>query len=156
VEMWQAAEIADVFLHKAEQEGRRLSYIEVKYLVYVAHGWHLAVTRRPLIYERVETGEYGPTVPELEERLGDFWDNPVEIEWGDWEEPEFPPDTKEVIDLVWDRYKHLSGRQLSTLAHQKGTPWYTLVGELPDDERPQVPIPDEMIRRYFATVGRRS
>ncbi len=159
-----AAAVANAVLQMADAEGRALTHMQLQKLVYITHGWHLAVTARPLISETVEAWKYGPVIPELYELLKQFGREPVTapLAWWDYEAgarrttvPRFPKESQEVIDRVWGAYKHLNGLQLSTLTHQKGTPWYVTAGELPEHKRRGLVIPERLIQEHYVEIGRR-
>ncbi len=162
--MYPAAAVANAFLQMADAEGRPLTHMQLQKLVYITHGWHWAVTGRPLIAESVEAWKYGPVIPELYELLKQFGREPVTapLSWWDGESgawrttvPQFPADSTEVIGRVWGAYKHLNGLQLSTLTHQKETPWYVMAGELPEYKRRGLVIPERLIQEHYVEIGRR-
>ena len=43
--------------------------MKVQKLVYFAHGWHLGITKKPLINEQVEAWPYGAVIPSLYDYL---------------------------------------------------------------------------------------
>ena len=160
--MYPAAAVADALLEKAWAEGRTLNHMQLQKLVYMAHGWHLAVTTEPLIEDTVEAWTFGPIIPTLYDDLKRYGTDPVPkpVAWWDGRAgqfsaraPEFPEATADVINRVWEGYKNMSDLQLSTLAHRKGTPWYDLLGELPERKRREVPIPDGNIRDYYVHLA---
>ena len=53
-----------------------------------------------------------------------------------------------IFDRVWDRYKALSGTELSELTHARGTPWsYARENDLQY-------IPDNKIKDHFRRLAR--
>ena len=54
-------------------------------LVYLAHGWTLAVTGDPLVEDRFEAWDYGPVIRKLYDALRSFGSGPITrlIEAGD-------------------------------------------------------------------------
>jgi uncharacterized phage-associated protein len=160
--MYPAAAVANAMQAKAAAEGRPLTHMQLQKLVYIAHGWHMAVTGRPLIRETVEAWKYGPVIPDLYDQLKSFGGAPVTdpVPWWDYDAglervspPTFPTDTRDVLDRVWAAYKHLNGLQLSTLTHQKGTPWYQVAGELPARQRRRRPISDGAIHAHYVELA---
>jgi uncharacterized phage-associated protein len=60
-----ARAVANEFLRLAEEDGRALTPLQIIKLVYIAHGWMLALYQRPLITDCVEAWKYGPVIPQL-------------------------------------------------------------------------------------------
>jgi len=115
-------------------------------LAYIAHGWHLAIYGKPLLREDVKAWKYGPVVDSLYHAFKSFKNNPIPVdELKDFPENKLPPQTKALIDAVWNKYSKLSAYHLSTLTHMDGTPWQkTFNGE------PGVSIPNDLIQQYYA------
>lgn len=130
-----AIAIANEFLRRAESEQRALTHMHPQKLVYLAHGWTLAVSGRPLIEEPFEAWEYGPVVRKLYQslryagagdvprliRFGD--DTPSEIDNAEEAAAILTPSESAVIDRVWENYREFQAFQLSALTHADGSPW---------------------------------
>lgn len=92
-------------------------------LVYIAHGWHLGLTGKPLIPEAVMAWRYGPVVQSVYHQFKHFGSGQVTAPCGS-KPPIFDEDSRRtLLDRVWEKYGHLNGLQLSTLTHQQGSPW---------------------------------
>jgi len=161
--MAQAAKaIANFFLDQAERDGRPLTPLELIKLVYIAHGWHLAVTGDPLIDERVHAWKYGPVIEDLYRQFKHFGREPItEKAWEvepagkllhfdtptlDESDPDYEQTVK-VLKRVWPYYSKLSGGELIDLTHADGTPWDQIYH---DPEKGQnAVIPDALIQRHF-------
>jgi len=95
-------------------------------LVYMSHGWNLAVLDRPLITDEIEAWDYGPVIP------GVYYTFRVKGEKTAHVSINEPHDLKRVIDpetvqllvAAWDRYKDYTAIELSNLTHAVGGPWY--------------------------------
>ncbi len=127
--------IANEFLRRAEREGRELTHMQLQKLVYLANGWNLAATNRPMIEDDPEAWEFGPVYRRLFDALKKYGRSPVGelIRWGD-DTPfslddgevaseELSDEERTVIDMVWKAYGHMQAFQLSALTHQDGSPW---------------------------------
>lgn len=148
---YDAATIANRFIELARAQGRRLTPMQLIKLSYIAHGFSLAIHKRPLLDETVEAWRYGPVVPSLYRRLKKFGSNAVT-------EPVPPPmfggreeladEDRQLLDLVYEKYGRFSGVQLSHLTHKPGTPWAEayVPGEYGLD------IDDSVIRTHYATI----
>jgi uncharacterized phage-associated protein len=156
--------VSNYFLDQAEREGRSLTHMQLQKLVYIAHGWHLAITGGPLIYERVEAWPYGPVIPDLYHQLKQFGSGPVSeramtVDLEDWvpvpyslERDGVSPETVDILDHVWREYGRYSGIELSSLTHQPGTPWDRLSRQSADGPARGRVIPDDMIRKYYVDL----
>jgi uncharacterized phage-associated protein len=54
--------IANEFILRAEHAGKQLTHMQLQKLVYLAHGWGLAVTGDPLIEDEFEAGISAPSI----------------------------------------------------------------------------------------------
>lgn len=148
---YAAEVVANAFLDLAHAEGRTLTQMQVHKLVYIAHGWTLALLGRPLIYNTVHAWQYGPIV----RRLWDHWGGrgrapiaePLFVSPG---EPDLSgdPAALEVIRSVWATYGQMSGEELSRLTHLEGSPWTQVFGQAADL------IPNEVTREYYTALAR--
>ncbi len=101
---------------------QRYTPMQLLKLVYISHGWMLALFNRPLFLEKVEAWKYGPVIPELYESVKHYKASPVnEINVSvsdDFDEQELG-----VIDYVINAYGHIDGITLSQITHAPNTPW---------------------------------
>ncbi len=105
--------------------------MKLQKLVYLAHGWHLAIHDEPLIEESFEAWPYGPVEEFLYHMFKQFRNNPITDyakTWVGGEEKAFVVHAQntqffEVFDRVIQKYGNFSALQLSALTHQPGTPW---------------------------------
>ena len=140
--------IANYLVEKAALEGRHLDILQLVKLVYLAHGWCLGITDRPLISTRIEAWRYGPVVPEVYEA---FRPQGVTIrarakdENGHLYQSEMDSEQVRVVNKVYDTYKDLEPIHLSYLTHQKGTPW----SKMYESHGYYVTIPDNEIHTYY-------
>jgi uncharacterized phage-associated protein len=117
--------------------------LQVNKMVYIAHGWNLAIFNDSLIIEQIEAWEYGPIIPILYHEFKRYGNDPIPnipVE----ETKHIKDDTKHLLDKVITVYGNYSSLQLSSLTHQKGTPW----------ERVYCPskkliIPNDIIKTYY-------
>ena len=126
-----AKAVANHFLKKYGETG--ITPLKIQKLVYIAHGWHLAVRGTPLVNdERAEAWEYGPVYASLYHEFKHRGRLPILDLATDFDEnmKKFTPkidhrdeDARKLLDRVWKVYGHMSGTQLSALCHQPGSPW---------------------------------
>ena len=63
---YSAKAIANYFLGLADAEKKPISHLKIQKLVYIAHGWYLAIKGEPLVGdEYAEAWQYGPVFPSL-------------------------------------------------------------------------------------------
>lgn len=119
---YSALSVANYFVHKSLETGIELTPMKVLKLVYIAHGWHLALYDEPLINETVQAWKYGPVVPSVYGSFRQFGNKqitmtaPIQSGLLDGNKSAF-------LDRIWDVYKNYNGIELSAITHKPGTPW---------------------------------
>jgi len=154
--------VANFFLDCATEDGEVLSPMKIVKLVYLAHGWTLGLTEKPLIKENAEAWRYGPVIPSIFHDFKEFGNKNITrlAQWPVWNEgtveqrqPKLTTASDETIAIirqVWNVYKRFTARQLSSLTHQKDTPWYITWNTLGGKERLGTDIPDDIIQEHYA------
>lgn len=137
---------------------RPLTHMHIQKLVYISHGWTLAISDRTLTIEDPEVWAFGPVY-----RL--IWDNlrfagpyPVTKKIPDADIVPYPGATlrgwneedRQMVGMVYQAYKHLEAFQLSALTHRKGTPWRKLYR---DGNGQDQYIPSSMIKKHFQELS---
>lgn len=174
---YPAAAVANEFLQLGMNVNAPITPMKLLKLVYLAHGWHLGLTDKPLINEPVQAWKFGPVIPSLYHALKKYGNNPIThlISDEDWfgsdpalygglriapfeysidQGPEANENqfAKKLVARVWEVYSGFSPIQLSNLTHEKGSPWY----ETPDrDKKRGVAIGENLIREYFKAEAER-
>jgi uncharacterized phage-associated protein len=150
--------------------GRALTQMQLQKLVYLAHGWNLALNGEPLVTEPPEAWSYGPVFRDLYDHTKYFGSAPVgrAITPDDDEAARFftrsksgrpayqanlTPHEKAVIERVWKRYGSMDGSKLSSLTHKPGTPWFVTYrqGKGKSDT-----IPNSLIREHYEQLAQRA
>lgn len=142
--------------------------MQLQKLVYITHGWYLAINGKPLIKSQVQAWQYGPVVPELYQATKMYGAAPINGFLGSGSDSLFPEynasqsrvpdndaDTWQLLEVIWDRYGKLSGAQLSELTHQAGTPWFYTWYELAGSEIDGTDIPMKKIEEHFIELGKK-
>lgn len=122
--MKSALQVANKFIDSGKQQNPPQYYtpMQLLKLVYIAHGWMLALFNRPLFDEKVEAWKYGPVIPELYEAVKHFKANPVkDLTLGT--ACDFDLEESGVIEYVMNAYGHIDGITLSQITHAPNTPW---------------------------------
>lgn len=147
--MESAFAIANYFLQKAAESGIKLTPMKLLKLVYIAHGWHLGLTGKPLIQEEVQAWKYGPVIESLYHALKQYGNRPIPDSQPFCATLKHPEDVIPILEKVWRAYSRYSGAQLSTATHREGTPWKQTVDQSGGVIEHGMVIPDELIEGYY-------
>lgn len=125
-------QVANAFLLKARNEGvRDVDPLKIQKLVYNLNGYWLAMKGRPLVGERFQAWTHGPVLESLYHQFKSNRSNPI-VGWAldhtahggrAFRPIDEDRDFYDALEAVWDKYKDISGLQLSALTHAPGTPW---------------------------------
>ena len=154
-------EVANEFLRLAQEEGVQLTQMQLQKLVYLAHGYSLAIEGKPLVEDNVEAWDYGTVFRPLWDALTQYGRAPVRriIRWGDGSgfirkggkeaNARLSRTEKAIVEKVWATYGRYPAFKLSALTHDPNGPWkkHYVKGE-------NRVIPNESIREYFSNLIR--
>ena len=163
-----ALSIANYFIELSQQDGRILRPLKLMKLVYIAHGYMLALLDRSTDgtkRERVEAWQYGPVFPSVYYSFKNYGRNPITkmttvIDFcrlaRSGEFVEFIPiikdkDERAVCKFVWKKYAIYTDTSLVTILHAKGTPWERLY-----KKDKNVIIPDSETKAYYKDIIKRT
>jgi Uncharacterized phage-associated protein len=145
---YDARVVANEFLRIASQSGRRLTNMQLQKLVYIAHGYTLAILSKPLVWQSVEAWRHGPVIKDLYYSLREYGagivTQPIPILSSD----SLSETHRKILATVEDAYGRFTGPQLSTMTHKPGTPWAKVYSPNRDSEI----IPDPVIAEYYAQL----
>ena len=101
-----------------------ISHLKLQKLLYILHGWHLAITDEPAFEDEVEAWAYGPVVRKVYNAFRGYGDKPIDALGDDKtcvdaSEKFFA----ELLSVVWEKYKGFSSFKLVDATHARGTPW---------------------------------
>ena len=158
--------IANEFIRRAGRDARHLTHMQLQKLVYIAHGWNLAINGAPLTDDMPAAWDYGPVYRDLFDALRRFGSGPVigEIRAGDFGGGVFlqAPESEDVvraqigekeravIDRVYSDYGKFHAYQLSALTHQEGTPWDQVYNH---GDGKMSPIDNSRVKRHFIDLA---
>ena len=145
--MHSAIDIGQVFLDEAKSKNEGLTPMKVIKLVYIAHGWMLAINNEPLINEDVEVWKYGPVLPELYNKVKHYRSDDITEKISDFTKDNLSPEAKEVIEKTFELYGDYTGWELSNIAHKSGSPW-----DKSKQDRRSI-IPNYIIKKYYEKLG---
>lgn len=134
----------------------KLTPLKLMKLVYIAHGFSLAMLDKPMIdyrFDKVEAWKYGPVIPSVYWSFKQYGNGIIKEKTKMWADEDGEEQTtpmlqdeyeKAVCDFVWHMYGNMTGSELVTLLHNNGTPWYDVY--IPSSN---VEIPESMIKAYY-------
>lgn len=118
--VYSVIDVANKFIDLAGEN--YLTNMQLQKMVYIAHGFNLALFNTKLYYEDTRAWNFGPVVPELYEKLQKYGSNKVKEKINN-KSFNFDDNNLKIIKAVYKKYKQYDGMQLSNLTHQQGTPW---------------------------------
>ncbi len=153
-------EIANYFIRRAWDVGDEITPMKLLKLIYIAQGWHLALTYEPLIGEPFLACKFGPIAKKAFDRFSRFGRLPINTMAGyrtteglhkyyDLEDPE----TRVFLERIWEVYGPYDGLQLSALTHEPGSPWDVIWNNRENGTYPEIPIPNDMIQQYYRNLA---
>ncbi len=151
---YSAKAIANYFLDRANAVGWEITPMKMQKLVYIAHGWNLAIHGEPLFGETVEAWRYGPVIPSLYQAFKKYGASVIVDHADGVVRPVLDADasTKELLDKIMDVYGKMSALNLMQLTHTKGSPWRGVREEGDVSFYGEV-IHNEVIRKHFVQIG---
>lgn len=148
--------VSNYFVDKSIQTGVEMTPMKLLKLVYLSHGWYLGYNQRPLISEAVLAWQYGPVIQSVYHRFKKYGGNQI-TQLSDLNgdgmvnQLEYIPNEPTILkflDLIWNTYKNYNGLQLSTITHETGSPWDTVV----KNQGVGHVISNDLIREYYSSM----
>ena len=126
---FKTTDIANYFISQGGEKIPDLTPMKLQKLIYFAHGWHLALTDKPLIDEYLEAWPYGPVAPSLYHELKIYGSGVISKKIGD----DFRPRSLHAatlgekdtlfLDKIVEVYGKFDGPTLSSMSHEADGPW---------------------------------
>lgn len=137
---------------------RPLTHMHIQKLVYISHGWTLAIRDRILTIDDPEAWRFGPVYRLIWDNLRHAGPYPVTNKIPDARIAPYSGSTpqgwndedRQMVGTVYQEYKHLEAFQLSALTHREGTPWRTVYA---DGNGQDQYIPSSMIKKHFQELA---
>lgn len=121
--MYSSLYIANRFIKLAKDRNGYLTPMQLLKLVYIAHGWSLALNDKKLIAEDVMAWKYGSVIPELYREIKSYKSSKITHEIPIDNDIKIIETDLSLIDEVYSKYRQFTGIELSRITHKKGTPW---------------------------------
>jgi uncharacterized phage-associated protein len=159
---YRAKTVALFFLELGELEAIPITHMKLQKLIYVAHGWCLAIHGKPLIEESIEAWRYGPMIGNVYQWLKHFGSDPIQLSDLDASDnhkrrlAELKQDTStvELLERVWQVHKNFDDIKLSGMTHLPTSPWAQVREKTPETKF-NITIDDSLIRDYFVAHAKR-
>jgi len=145
-----AHKIASQILFISHHRGRNLTPMQLIKLSYIAHGWTLGISGKPLFNDTVEAWRYGPVVPDIYHKYKEFGHSPIVRRLKDLRDS-FPPNSLAIMERVIKVYAKYDGLYLSTLTHKHNSPWDITMREKGEN----APIPNSLIEKHYKSFIRK-
>lgn len=148
--------VANYFLDRAEAERRPITQLKLLKLVYMAYGWHLALTGQRLFDERIQAWKHGPVIQTLYDEFKSFGKSAItrrshdfDLDTLDLYTPQIREDdegTRLILDRVWEAYKAFDAWTLRQKTHEPDSPWSRVY----IDGQRHIFLRDSDIREHYA------
>ncbi len=146
--------VANAVLEEAEAQGKPLTIMQLLKLMYIAHGWALALLKAPLVNEEPEAWQHGPVFPSIyrefrrfgSQRISGLASGPFgSVPHADLSEPQ-----RSVVRSVVHNYGDMHAFALSRMTHEVGTPWFVTYknGDGASDD-----IPNAIIAEHYTKLA---
>ncbi|RNJ74961.1 MAG: DUF4065 domain-containing protein [Nitrosopumilus sp. D6] len=159
---YSAILVADYLISKGQG---LLTPLQIIKLIYISHGYTLAIHNRPLTHDRIEAWKYGPVLPVLYHALKIHASKPIPnlyycgtntLVSVDKREKFFndviEKPIKDILDRVLEAYGDMTGNELSAITHEKGTPWHICYRK----NEFSIEIPDDIIKNHYTELKLRN
>lgn len=148
---YSAKAIANYFLNRANAAGQEITPMKMQKLVYIAHGWHLAIHGEPLIDEPVEAWRYGPVIPSLFQAFRKYGASPIAEHADGVARHALDNVNIQTLDDVMEAYGEMGAIDLMRLTHANESPWSKVRDE---DDRSSygATIDDDLIKEHFVQL----
>ncbi len=136
--------VAEHILYLRHEMGLPTTNFELLKLVYIAHGWMLGLTGKPLISDKVHAWDLGPVVKDIYRRYRLFGRDPIETPKTTMESLLTDEQAALVAEVV-DSYKGMGFKHLFAITHHPDTPWHTVY----HGQGRNAVIPDDLTREHY-------
>ena len=130
-------EIANEFIRLAAKHGRKLDQLQLQALIYIAHGWCLAIHGQPLTGDRPEASKFGPVYRRLADALAKYGRQPISQQITmseplpnvdrsnglDSNASDLDISERDLIREIFEHYGAFESPQLSALTRKGNAPW---------------------------------
>lgn len=154
-----ALAIANYFIELAQGRHEEIKPLRLMKLVYIAHGYMLAMLDKSVLnprFDKVEAWRLGPVIPSVYHSFKNYRNNPIteksvvfvanDNHSVDYKTPMLEGvEEKKICDFVYERYSEYTDTQIIDILHREGTPWWRVyvAGQ-------NKIIPDTLTKDYYS------
>lgn len=146
--------IANSVLDEARNQGKTLTIMQLLKLVYIAHGWTLALIGVPLVNQEPEAWQHGPVFPSIYREFRRFGSQPIvgraSSGFGSDYNIALSPEQKSIIQSVVQNYGDMHAFALSRITHEADTPWSKTYQE---GKGGSADIPNSLIAEHYKKLA---
>lgn len=161
-----ALSIANYFIDLAQSQGKEIKPLRLMKLVYIAHGFMLAMLNRSVLnprFDKVEAWKYGPVIPSVYHSFKIYGNNPItkkttvfidmdeegphDIEYKIATPQLEDAEARQICNFVFKRYEKFSDWDLVEFLHKPQSPWGLVYKEGENKI-----IPDLYTKIYFKKI----
>lgn len=146
--------VANAVLGEAERQSKSLTIMQLLKLVYIAHGWSLALLNAPLVNEEPEAWQHGPVFPSIYREFRRFGSQRIvgyaTGPFGSIPHADLSDSQQSIVSSVVQNYGDLHAFALSRMTHEAETPWSRVYrnGEGSSDD-----IPNAIIAEHYKKLA---
>jgi len=143
-----ALDVADFFIEHEKNSDDPMTNMRVNKYVYLAQGYSLAKLGKPLFDDQIQAWDYGPVVPALYHLFkSDVKAEPILSPVTELTSGVFSREQIDILTQVMIDYGRYSTGQISSMTHERGSPWYRAYVKGANN-----PISQEDMARYFSGI----
>lgn len=146
--------VANAVLEEADRQGKRLTIMQLLKLVYISHGWSLALLNSPLVDEEPEAWQHGPVFPSIYRAFRRFGSGAIteraSTSFGPLASADLSEQQRSVIESVVRGYGDTHAFALSRMTHQPDTPWAKVYR---DGSGSSDDIPNQIIADHYRKLA---
>lgn len=150
--MYNSHQISNYFIQLSQKTGKELTPMKLIKLAYIAHGWHLGLFDKQLLDEVIYAWKYGPVIETIYNDFKKYGNSQINELYNDNCNGDYPLPDETIypfLDTIWKVYGDKNGIELSTLTHQKETPWDIVWNKQGGKNKKYAIIPNDIIREHY-------
>jgi uncharacterized phage-associated protein len=148
--MYTSTQIANYFIKASQDTGQELTPMKLIKLSYIAHGWYLGLYDKALLNETIYAWKYGPVIYSTYKEFKKFGNCQINELVNTGNGYPYPSsDVLPFLKMIWDVYGKFSGVELSSMTHQRGTPWDITWNVNGGKNQIDARIPNDLIKQHY-------
>ena len=113
--------VADCLLDMACRKGQSLSIVKLLRIIFISHGWTLALLGRPLVQNAIEAWDHGPVITDVYAAYRSQGTYTLRPDGRDTSA--LAMDERSILDQTLTIYGTMDDAHLSDLVRKSGSPW---------------------------------